>query len=110
MGEPGDGEKEAPVLRLVPSSGYTIERGKPCRHLGLAVVEEQRTLTCKACGAVVDPFDVVLGYARSERSWQQWEAEERKCRARLVDLKDEERRTKARLKHARAKLKEVLDE
>lgn len=99
-----DLEPSAPVLRLVPPGDYEIKSGAPCRHGALTITERQRRIECKSCGAVVDPFSVVLGYAREERMWRHWDAEARKLRGEIAGLKAEEKRVKARLRRARGKV------
>jgi hypothetical protein len=42
----------------------TVKRGKWCNHNSTAVCGEDRTVTCNACGAVLDPLDVLMKYAR----------------------------------------------
>lgn len=81
-----------------------IEQGAPCRHLsGYVVSEAERSVTCTACGATIDPIDVLLSYAREERRWRNWRAETGKQVAKVEALKAEEKRVKARTKNASRK-------
>ncbi|WP_434148110.1 hypothetical protein ACR2R6_12800 [Methylocaldum gracile subsp. desertum] len=41
-----------------------LERAPRCAHRRLVVVELSRTLACKDCGQVIDPFDWLLNVAR----------------------------------------------
>ena len=68
-----------PTLRL-------INREYPCHHGHFEVDDKRRTVTCGMCGALMDPFDVLVNIAYGELKLYQ------------VD----ERNAKARLKNARA--------
>jgi hypothetical protein len=41
-----------------------LERAPRCAHRQLVVIELSRTLACKDCGQVIDPFDWLLNVAR----------------------------------------------
>jgi FtsZ-binding cell division protein ZapB len=43
----------------------SVRRGKFCRHRQTEVCGEERVVTCKVCGAVLDPIDVLLRMAQS---------------------------------------------
>lgn len=102
-----DGEQLAPVVQLKPGPAQqTKVKGHGyahCRHIGSELDAETRTVTCRQCGKTLDPFDVLLEYARGERRWQQWEQEQRAAAARVTQLKEEERKVKARTKNASRK-------
>jgi len=79
------------------------ERGakpQPCRHLSTVVCEVNRTVGCSTCGAPLDPIKVLLEYARHERHWRHWVHEVDVAKARLKEIHAEERKAKARLRHA----------
>lgn len=74
-----------------------------CRHHSYKLDSKRRGVRCGSCGADLDPFEVLLEYAHKERTWRQWDAETIRKRAELATLIEEERRTKARVKHASRK-------
>lgn len=39
-----------------------------CRHESFVLDEEAHTVTCKDCGALIDPFAVLVQYASRQRS------------------------------------------
>lgn len=93
----------AEVVRPVFGSQTSVKYSGFCRHAQTEVDEGVRAVTCKSCGAVLDPFDVLLAYARRERSWHYWDAETRVAQKRVGELKAEERKIKARTKAASRK-------
>lgn len=105
-----DGEDDAPsnVLRLVfkqervDQEKQTDIKGKSyaCRHQSVVLDEETRTMACGQCGKPVDMFDYLMGYARGERQFGWWREEEKKLRANLELLREEERLAKQRIKAA----------
>lgn len=101
------GERIAPVLQFVPGPPRQIKvKGHGyafCRHVGTEVDAETRTVTCRQCGKTLDAFDVLLEYARKERTWQNWRDQQRAAAARVEQLKAEEKRVKARTKSASRK-------
>jgi hypothetical protein len=89
------------VLRLVPRAQTDVsESSRHCRHAETLLCESSRRVSCKACGALLDAFDVLMGYARRERTWRYWDAETRQARLDLEALKSEERCVKARTANA----------
>lgn len=74
-----------------------------CMHHNIIVSERRRTVTCRTCGDVIDPFDRLLEYAKEERRWQESRKHERETRARIAALEEEERKIKARTKAASRK-------
>lgn len=75
----------------------------PCKHSHMLVDAAKRTLECKNCKAVLDPFEVHLQYAHRERTWRGWDQERRAAEKRIEELKAEERKIKARTKAASRK-------
>ena len=53
----------APVETSVTTRGHA----KFCRHSRLLIDEDNHAVECKDCGKILDPFEVLLGYAGSER-------------------------------------------
>lgn len=49
-----------------------------CRHPNVFVDEDERKVRCQGCKAELDPFNVILAFARKERAWivdvETWEA------------------------------------
>ncbi len=49
-----------------------------CRHPNVLIEEEDRKVHCRTCKEALDPFDVILAFARRERAWivdvETWEA------------------------------------
>jgi hypothetical protein len=74
-----------------------------CRHHSYKLDTEDRTVNCGACGAGLDAFDTLLEYANKERRWHHWDKEQRETQARLNELKEEEKRVKARTRAASRK-------
>ena len=56
-------ERCAPVETSVTARGHA----KFCRHGNLVIDEDKRAVECGDCGKILDPFEVLLGYAGSER-------------------------------------------
>lgn len=98
--EEQEAERLAPVLELMPGRlreelKITGVRGF-CRCRRSVLDEETRVVTCRDCGKTLDAFDVLMEFARGERRWLNFEEEARHAAARLEQLKEEEKRTKAR--------------
>lgn len=91
------------VLRPVFGSQTEVTRSGFCQHWQMEIDEGKRTLTCKTCGALLDPFDVHLQYARRERSWRYWDGQRKEAEQRVEELKAEEKRIKARMANASRK-------
>ena len=74
-----------------------------CHHHSYKLNSRERTVTCSACDAQLDAFEVLLDYARAERNWRNWDTERLKQMAQLDELKAEERKIKARTRAASRK-------
>lgn len=105
---------DAPDNVLRPSFGEPRERGKQteikhgtgkCYHRGVGVEldDATRAVTCEACGAPLDAFMVLLQYANRERNWRYYDRECEEKRRLLAELKEEERKVKARTASASRK-------
>lgn len=83
------------------------ETGTCSFHPGYTVNEKERTVKCRRCGALVDPFDALMLVAKKEtRLADNVEAlrlEERERRQRIDKLNTIERNAKARIKRAEKK-------
>ncbi len=82
-----------------------------CTHMKLHVDSHHRSLTCRRCGAVVDPFDWINSVADGETKVE-WEL--KALRREITDhreglerLKREEVNTRARIRNAQFKLNDV---
>ncbi|GAB1254614.1 hypothetical protein Defa_21010 [Desulfovibrio sp. TH_2024_36128] len=56
-------ERCAPVDTSITATGHT----KFCRHSRILIDKDNHEVECKDCGKTLDPFEVLLGYADSER-------------------------------------------
>lgn len=102
-----DDDHIAPVLQLVPGRapqnklagyGYAF-----CRHVRTLIDADTRAVSCIDCTKTLDAVDVLLEYAHRERTWHHWEQDTRLAEKRLAELKEEERKVKARTKNAARK-------
>jgi len=104
--EPATPEPPKEPLADVVSIAITTEsvRGEWCRHHSQLYCEEQRTIQCKDCGAMLDPFAAYLliaqQYGRLATSVSYKKGEEKELEARIEELKRVERNTKARIRKA----------
>jgi seryl-tRNA synthetase len=100
-GMPGPGESP------LESAPY----GQECDHASVRLDREARAVRCKRCDATVDAYDHLLALAQKWSRMADWVKHARRERAtlagRIAELKREERRVKARLKRAMAKLPSV---
>ncbi|MEI7375657.1 hypothetical protein [Dickeya chrysanthemi] len=85
--------------------------GRTCRHERVVVSEHERSVKCRLCGAVLDPFDYLLSLAKKETRLD-WELTGLRCEIRshregLEKLKREEANCKARIRTASARLDEI---
>lgn len=94
---------EPPDVCPVFDEGSAISYGSFCAHERIEIEHFQRKVICIKCRAVLDPFDVLLQYARKERVAAYTDESVRETRKRLAVLEAEERLTKARLKNAKRK-------
>jgi len=82
-----------------------------CPHSGVIVSEFERTLTCRVCGAKLDPFDYLLSLAKKETRLD-WElrtlrGEIKQHREGLENLKREEVNCRARIRTAQFRLNDI---
>jgi hypothetical protein len=85
------------------ASSRSLDRSR--RAITIRINSRASAAWCDAEGAGRSSihFEVLLAYARNERTWRHWQGECIRKRAELGALQAEERRTKARLKHASRK-------
>lgn len=91
------------VTTLDPGKQTELKRSGFCSHRQVVVDTSVRTVTCSTCGADLDAFTWVADYARQERTLRHWEKEQQRHAKIVADLKDEEKRIKARTRNARRK-------
>ena len=102
-------EREPDAPSNVVTVAFGNETKKPerdrryCRHVQYEVDEETRTVRCCACEAMLDPFAVLLQYASKERHFHDWERAQREEQKKIAELKEEEKRVKARTRGASRK-------
>ncbi len=79
-----------------------------CPHNSTMLDPHTRSVECKNCGSIIDPFDYLLKIARNnDMYWnmrKEYEQEATEARKRLDDLLRRERNTKNRLQRAEEKL------
>jgi hypothetical protein len=83
---------------------------RACKHVHFELDEQTRVVRCKDCSAELNPFQLLLEYAKRERYWRYYDTEVRKCVTRINDLKSEEQRIKARTRGASRKDAELAVE
>jgi hypothetical protein len=110
-------EKAAEELRARregPIFQEKLRSGMPCWHLSIVVDGNARTVECAKCGALLDPLEALLKFAREEINLgyrlQQLRDDCNKVAAKLDDTKRQERNARARLKRLQEKLNAIEDE
>lgn len=80
----------------------TVDKRKSCLHDHVSLDPEARTVTCGDCGGLVDPFTLILKWAKGWERLTRWqkEAERRRKLAqdRLAETLRLEKNAKARLR------------
>lgn len=95
---------DPPILKPVFGQESGIRRVDydkpgPCKHRTYEVDEQERTVSCR-CGAILDPFEVLLEYARRERHWRHYDSAARKATGTLREAEEELKRVQARTRSA----------
>lgn len=96
--------------------GLTIKKNENyCSHSATVLVDEQnRTLECEQCGQILDPFSYMMGIARgNDHAFDRRSKLQKGIRElseKVEELKRQERNTKARLRRAKSKIKEMENE
>ncbi|MEQ9948123.1 hypothetical protein [Pectobacterium aroidearum] len=85
--------------------------GRTCRHERVVVSEHERSVKCRLCSAVLDPFDHMLALAKKETRIE-WEltglrSEIKSHREGLETLKREEANCKGRMRNAQNRLNDI---
>ncbi|MFH1865936.1 MAG: hypothetical protein ABIK85_08635 [Candidatus Eisenbacteria bacterium] len=81
-------------------SRFTLRRTHFCRHLPCEIDENARTVTCTLCGAVLDPFAVLVQIAVGQRTVRNYEREAAALVEKINGLKAEVKRAKAAKRRA----------
>lgn len=96
------------VIHIGPGGPATtaVSRGRQsstCGHRSVSVDQHERIVECANCGVAMDPFSVLLDYARGEREYHHWATKVQTQQNAMGKLLDEEKRVKARMKRASRK-------
>lgn len=87
-----------------PRQGEIVERTWcPHQRYGFRLDEDARLVQCVECKQVIDPFEVLLEYARDERMARNYRGEVQQLMKQKAALEDEERKAKARTRNASRK-------
>lgn len=88
------GPREAPIV--------VHGRGRECRHEKIAVHAESRTVSCRNCDAVLDPFDALLRFSQQFDHlviwWQEAQRKKGTELKRVEGLKKEASRLQATIR------------
>jgi len=102
-------DDEDNVKVLVPYE-LTKRRGKHCPHRRPMVCQEERVVTCKQCGATLDPIAVLVMQAEHRDriifELTRLKADVERKRAELTELERLEANVKARIRKAAAAIVE----
>ncbi|MGC6654173.1 hypothetical protein [Pantoea sp. EEL5] len=106
-----DGNSDIKEMRNLVEAEKPKDAPYRCQHANVLVDAHYRSLTCRHCGAVVDPFDWINERAKGE-SKVDWELkslrqEIKDHRDGLEKLKREETNCRARIKTAQFKLNDL---
>jgi hypothetical protein len=79
--------------------------GSACRHNRVWLDIDYRTVSCKRCGAVVDPYDHLLKLAAEWSNFAGWvrraKYDRRELKAELEELKRQRRNLRAQVKRCK---------
>lgn len=83
-----------------------------CHHQEIRLDAHDRTVQCAKCGAILDPFNFLMNQAATlQMAWANYHQVRRELSEvhdRVIHLKKEEQRIKARLKRQQEKLSTVV--
>ena len=103
-----DLQKERAKRTTLTTHRASDKTRKHCMHAAVSVGDDFGEVECAGCGVQLSAHEVLLGYARKERSFIFTERHAidtvAKLKANIAELKAEERRVKARLSRARKAL------
>lgn len=90
------------IIDLVAGTKLSIRviTSRYCPHLRTEIHEDSRKLVCRDCEHELDPFDMLLGLARHEKSLDWAKAELKEVRAEIEDAKRDLKNLKSRVKRA----------
>lgn len=81
---------------------------KYCKHSQTQISEASRTLVCRQCGSMLDPFEVILDRARNAENIvleiKSLYAKRDELRESVANLEREEKNAKSRLRSARTSI------
>lgn len=81
----------------------TSNRRESCLHRQKMVDRRKRTVECTSCGAFLDPLDALADVAADGSNLLWARRELARINKRIAELKEEEKRVKARLRRAKKK-------
>lgn len=99
-------EEEKLLNVVVADKKSTVQ--KYCKHNQTQISEANRTLICRQCGAMLDPFEVILDRARNGENIvleiKSLYAKRDELRESVANLEREEKNAKSRLRSARTSI------
>ncbi len=99
--------EEEKLLNVVISDKKSSGQ-KYCKHNQTQISEANRTLVCRQCGSILDPFEVILDRARNGENIvleiKSLYARRDELREAVANLEREEKNAKARLRSARTSI------
>lgn len=76
-----------------------------CRHWNVNIDEKNRSISCRKCGTIIDPFGYLLQWAEEERQTELnlicLKQDEKRLKKGIEELRAEEKRIKARIRNAK---------
>jgi hypothetical protein len=98
------------TVDLPPVKRRTQHRRKVCPHRRTELDVQDRRVYCAGCGVELDPIEVLEMVSRAGNRFDRMRRDTKEGLERLNTILDDERKAKARLRSARAKLMEVESE
>jgi len=104
----GEEEKSDNVVKVLfspigLSECRSYDKRPYCQHAQSEVDDVARRVTCKACGAELDPITVLMKLARRGDALHWTREEEKRIKERILELQAEEKRIKDRIRNAKKK-------
>lgn len=106
-------------MKLIPNEGGIVTRldlkrrdrqQGECAHSNMTVWENDRSVTCDDCHASLDPWRVLMEYARSDRSLYWTEEAMKRVREEHATLTQHVRRLQAQVSRLRSSAKKLGEE
>jgi hypothetical protein len=74
-----------------------------CSHPSFAVIDATRSVECRKCGEVLDPWSILRAYATKERAWRHYEAEAALVRRDIEELRKQRQALQASVRRAKSR-------